>query len=77
MAADLLLDGRLGARGVFRSAEVERLCREHRSGQAHHPHRIWQLLMLELWFREFIDPKPAAADWRRAAVEELPTAEAV
>lgn len=59
MATDLLTDGRLAARGLFQQAEVERLWTEHRSGAADHRHRLWQLLMLELWFRQFADAAPA------------------
>ena len=28
---------------------------EHRTGAADHRHRLWQLLMLELWFERFVD----------------------
>lgn len=68
MASELLLDGRLHARGIFNPAEVNRLWTEHRTGTSDHRHRLWQLVMLELWFRTFIDtraataPRPAAAD---------------
>jgi asparagine synthase (glutamine-hydrolysing) len=55
MAGDLLQDGRLEDRGIFSQAEVSRLWNEHRDRRAEHPHRLWQLLMLELWFRTFID----------------------
>ena len=55
MASDLLLDGRLRDRGIFNQSEVRRLWNEHRSGAVQHPHRLWQLVMLELWFRTFID----------------------
>ena len=55
MTNELLLDGRLRNRGIFNDREVTRLWREHRSRQADHEHRLWQLVMLELWFREFID----------------------
>jgi asparagine synthase (glutamine-hydrolysing) len=62
MTRDLLLDGRLRDRGLFEHREVARLCDEHRSGRADHPHRIWQLLMLELWFRRFIDRTDGSSD---------------
>ena len=62
MASELLLDGRLRDRGIFHAPEVTRLWTEHRSGRADHRHRLWQLLMLELWFREFIDGSAARAD---------------
>jgi asparagine synthase (glutamine-hydrolysing) len=63
MTRELLLDGRLRDRGIFQPREVSRLWDEHRTGRAEHPHRLWQLVMLELWFRRFIDeapPLPAA-----------------
>jgi asparagine synthase (glutamine-hydrolysing) len=55
MTHELLLDGRLRDRGIFNPGEIDRLWREHRSRQADHDHRLWQLVMLELWFRQFID----------------------
>jgi asparagine synthase (glutamine-hydrolysing) len=59
MTGDLLTDGRLRARGLFQQPEVERLWNDHRSGRADHRHRLWQLLMLELWFRQFVDGESA------------------
>ena len=59
MADALLSDGRLRDRGVLDDAEVSRLWTEHRDGRADHRHRLWQLMMLELWFRQFIDRAPA------------------
>ncbi len=59
MADALLQDGRLNDRGVFNASEITRLWTEHRTGRADHRHRLWQLLMLELWFRQFIDRAPA------------------
>ncbi|HUR33059.1 MAG TPA: asparagine synthase (glutamine-hydrolyzing) [Vicinamibacterales bacterium] len=55
MAADLFFDGRMHTRGVFDVKTVERLWSEHQSGARDHRHRLWSLLMLELWFREFAD----------------------
>jgi asparagine synthase (glutamine-hydrolysing) len=59
MTRELLLDGRLRDRGIFQAGEVSRLWDEHRTGRADHPHRLWQLVMLELWFRRFIDDAAA------------------
>ena len=61
LTSALLLDGRLRDRGIFEPAEVTRIWEEHRSGRADHPHRLWQLVMLELWFRQFVDGAPAAS----------------
>jgi len=62
MTSGLLLDGRFRERGLFNQAEVQRLWDDHRTGRAQHPHRLWQLVMLELWFRTFIDATPAVAE---------------
>jgi asparagine synthase (glutamine-hydrolysing) len=42
-------------RGWFRAETVRRLVSEHRSGRADHGHRLWCLLMLELWVREHVE----------------------
>jgi asparagine synthase (glutamine-hydrolysing) len=63
LAADTLLDERARARGQLRPAAVERLLDDHAEGRADHGHRLWCLLMLELWQREHIDaPVPAAVN---------------
>jgi asparagine synthase (glutamine-hydrolysing) len=55
MVDELLQDGRLRSRGIFNASEVARLWNEHRNNRGDHRHRLWQLAMLELWFRQFID----------------------
>jgi asparagine synthase (glutamine-hydrolysing) len=55
MTSALLLDGRLHGRGLFARPAVERMWAEHRTGRRDHRERLWTLVMLELWFREFID----------------------
>jgi asparagine synthase (glutamine-hydrolysing) len=42
-------------RGWFRPSAVRRLLEEHESGRADHGHRLWCLLMLELWVREHVE----------------------
>jgi asparagine synthase (glutamine-hydrolysing) len=54
-AGDLLLGRRASERGYFRRAEVEGLLGEHDRLERDHSYRLWALLFLELWFREFID----------------------
>jgi asparagine synthase (glutamine-hydrolysing) len=55
MVDGLLLDGRMRARGVFDDRAVARVWQEHRDGRQDHRHRLWSLVMLELWFRQFVD----------------------
>ena len=42
-------------RGWFRGDELQRLIGEHEAGRADHGHRLWCLLMLELWLREHVE----------------------
>ncbi|HXY86501.1 MAG TPA: asparagine synthase (glutamine-hydrolyzing) [Gaiellaceae bacterium] len=42
-------------RGWFEPAEVRRLLDDHVAGRTDHGHRLWCLLMLELWAREHVD----------------------
>jgi asparagine synthase (glutamine-hydrolysing) len=42
-------------RGWFRRDTVTRLLDEHERGRADHGHRLWCLLMLELWVREHVE----------------------
>lgn len=55
MAYDVLLDGRARGRGYFRPEVVRRLLEEHVRLQADHSYRLWALLWLELWHRQFVD----------------------
>jgi asparagine synthase (glutamine-hydrolysing) len=53
--APILLSDAARRRGYFRPEAVERLIAEHVRGKVDHGQRLWLLLMLELWFRMFID----------------------
>jgi asparagine synthase (glutamine-hydrolysing) len=70
MTDALLTDGRLRDRGIFNDREVRRLWTEHRDGRADHRHRLWQLIMLELWFRQFPDRNRASAPAARERYAE-------
>ena len=60
--ADLLLDTTARQRGQIRAASVKRMLDEHVSGRADHGHRLWCLVMLELWQRTWVEAaRPAEA----------------
>lgn len=54
LARDVLLDETARGRGLARPAAVEALLQEHEHGRDH-AHRLWGLLMLELWLRAHVD----------------------
>jgi len=56
------------SRQYFDSLEVKRLLNEHSKGTRDHHKILWQLLVLELWHREFIDNKGAAV---RSSTENI------
>lgn len=55
MLEEVLLDGRAASRGVLQAEEVRALFDEHQAGRADHSAKLYALLFLELWYREFID----------------------
>jgi asparagine synthase (glutamine-hydrolysing) len=56
---DLLLDPAGLCRRRFRPEAVETLLAEHEAG-SEHAHRIWALMMLELWRTEVLEPRAVA-----------------
>ena len=54
---DLLAPDCVRARGLFDADAVETLKREHLSGTRTHADRLWTLMMLELWTREYLDER--------------------
>jgi asparagine synthase (glutamine-hydrolysing) len=52
---EILRDPATRARGHFDVAETERLLTEHIDGRADHTPRLWNLAVLELWQRRWID----------------------
>ncbi len=67
LAGDLLLDTRARERGWFRPEAIETLLREHAEGTRDHGHRLWCLVVLELWLRVYVessDPPASARDAR-------------
>ncbi|MCS7007503.1 MAG: asparagine synthase C-terminal domain-containing protein, partial [Gaiellaceae bacterium] len=60
LARDLLLEG-AARRGRFRPETIRRLLDEHLDGRRDHGHRLWCLLVLELWERAWLDRAPSSA----------------
>ncbi len=64
LAGDTLLGPRARGRGLFRPEAVESLLADHAAGRADHGHRLWSLLMLELWLELHVEarhPAPVTA----------------
>src|SRR6185369_12489698 len=51
----ILLSERFLDRRLIRRPFVEEMLEEHRTRQQEHGTRLWALVMLELWFRTWID----------------------
>jgi asparagine synthase (glutamine-hydrolysing) len=54
-----LTESRTMQRGYFNPNGVRRILDEHFRGRRDHSPRIWRLLMLELWHRNFLEPLAA------------------
>lgn len=57
MMHDLLAPDRLRSQGLFEPAYVESLVREHETGRASHHKQLWTLLVFQLWYDNFLQPK--------------------
>ena len=55
MTDDLLSEEQVKKRGLFHYSYVKKLIDEDRKGTADHAYRIYQLITLELWFREYLE----------------------
>ena len=55
---DILSEENIKKRGLFDSGYVRKLIDDDRKGSSDNAYRIYQLLTIELWFREYLD-KPA------------------
>jgi len=54
-AESLFMSDLFVGRGIFKPEEVLKLLRMHQSGKHELGHRLWSLIVLEIWFREWID----------------------
>jgi len=56
---ETVLSDRAVQRGYFNRRAIENLLAENDHKREDHGHRLWALLMLELWHRRYIDEKPS------------------
>lgn len=56
IADELVLGDRALRRRNFNEKFLRNLVREHRSGRRDNSYLIWTFMILELWYREYIDP---------------------
>jgi asparagine synthase (glutamine-hydrolysing) len=61
MAYDMLLSSQASARGIVDPVAVQKLLDEHVGHINDHHTRLWPLLMMELWFRMWVDNDGADA----------------
>jgi asparagine synthase (glutamine-hydrolysing) len=55
MTLDALSANQLKKTGYFESEYVHRLIDEHLQGRENHSHRLWALLMFQLWYQKHMD----------------------
>ncbi len=58
---DILRSPATRQRGYFNALFVDRLLDEHLAGRRDHSLRLWQLLVFELWHRQYVDAAATAA----------------
>jgi asparagine synthase (glutamine-hydrolysing) len=52
---EYVLGGRASERGLFDQTFVRRIASEHQSGAGDHSERLWMLVNVEMWLRQFVD----------------------
>ncbi|HKX33109.1 MAG TPA: asparagine synthase (glutamine-hydrolyzing) [Blastocatellia bacterium] len=67
---EYVLGPRTMERGLFDAAFIKNLVNEHQSGAKDHSERLWSLLNLELWLRQFIDGEEFSV-WPMTPVTEV------
>ncbi len=63
---EMLLDGRLAARGLFDMDALTTMVESHINGRANYTRQVRALISLEIWFRLFVDRDPATLAQARA-----------
>jgi asparagine synthase (glutamine-hydrolysing) len=59
MMMDLLSPEKVQRRGYFNPDCVSRWVTEHLEGTINHSHRLWALMVFELWYEQIMEANPA------------------
>jgi len=70
--AEILSESSIAKRGFFRSPCVRQLLEEHLSMRHNHSHRLWGLVVLELWLRTWMDPQTSPARSLESSIASSP-----
>ena len=70
LVPSVLLGPRFDGRDIVSRPALRRLWNEHLTARTDHSRRLWSLLMLEFWFREFIDGDAAAEPLEYAVLKK-------
>jgi asparagine synthase (glutamine-hydrolysing) len=52
---ETLAEERIKKRGYFQPHYVKQLVQEHLAGKENHSHRLWALMVFEIWHQVYID----------------------
>jgi asparagine synthase (glutamine-hydrolysing) len=53
MMTDLLAEKRLREQGFFNPVFIHQLMREHLGGRENHSHKLWALMVFQLWYDQY------------------------
>jgi len=67
---EILSESSILKRGFFRYSVVRRFVDEHLSRRHNHSHRLWGLVVLELWLKAWLDPQAASVMSQEPKVAE-------
>jgi asparagine synthase (glutamine-hydrolysing) len=60
---DALSPGRLRQQGLFHPEYVQKLIQEHTEGVRDHAHKLWQLLIFQLWAERYLSGRAAGSQF--------------
>jgi asparagine synthase (glutamine-hydrolysing) len=71
---EYVLSDRAMQRGIFNNDFLRALVNQHQRGLANHSERLWPLVNLEIWLRQFIDKEDSAHQFKNNSEPVLATA---